>query len=520
MPIHPAAARNRRLPYQSVSAYPLQKSLAGVGVVVAAAAAAVTMSALLFVVVLAVFLCAGALWRRGEPALVWSIGYQWVFVFAGYTYWLLTDSYPVVYSRQHLETAVLMSVIAFVVITLGIRTSIAAAAPRAWDAPEIEQAAPAAYSIRALFVVIVALSAVDWFMQVSPMGIFFNAAQIIFRLLEFRRIFFFLLLITALRRNEGYGYCGLAVAVTLIPTLSSPMSAFQFIFLMVLLAVASEWRPWLTSRRERRRSTRRLAGILGAVAVLGLLAIVWNGAVKYEWRAKVLGGTVAHGTLAAASEFAGTAGDALSNINWETAMRLFFQRLSSSLGFFSLVLDRVPALLPYEGGALTMRTVQHVTTPRVLFPDKAIVDSASWMIRLYAGQSAAGSESGTSIGLTYVAEFYIDYGPVGMFVGLFVLGLIIGLIYCGLRRAAPSYDFFRGAAIALFPLHFAGYESELLKEFGGMLQAFLVYGAVMWAVGPWMHRSLLKTGPLRPSRWRSPHVPLGDHPLPDARVSR
>jgi hypothetical protein len=483
-------------------AYPLFRPFAFVGLALGVAAACLTMAPLMFAVVLTLFLCAGALWRRGEPAFVWSIGYQWVFVFPGYAYWTLNGVYPVIYSRFRLETAVWLSCLAFLVIALGIRAAIAAASRREWRSPESEQSA--SYSQRALLVVIVALSTVDWGMQVAPMGLFFNAAQPIYRLLEFRRVFFVLLLVTALRRNKGYGHCVIAGLVTLIPTLSSPMSAFQYVFVMILLAIASEWRPWSTSARVRLASGRRLRALVAAVLVVGVLGVVWNGVVKASWRERVLSGTVSQSALTAASEFMDTAGQMVQGLRWNLAIFKFVQRLSSSLGFFSLVLDRVPTLLPFEDGALTMRTVKHVTTPRIFFPDKPIIDSASWMVRLYAGQSAAGSETGTSVGLTYVAEFYIDYGPVGMFIGLGVLGFIIGLIYCGLRRAAPSYEFFRATTIALFPLHCAGYESELVKEFGGLLQAFLVFSTVLLVLGPWMHRALLETPSPKAARGRLP----------------
>lgn len=507
----PRPAARYVLPAPSV--FPFVSRFTTVGLVLATVSAALAQAPLLFVVVMTLFVCTSAVWRAGEPALAWCLAYQWLYMSAGYFYWLATGAFPGAYSAARIEEAVLLSHLGLVMITVGIRLAMKIAMPRTKGAPGTQQAG---YSMQTLFVVTIALSMVDWVMLVAPMAIFFNAAQVIFRVLEFRRIFFFLLVITAIRRNEGFGYCALAGVFILIPTLSSPMSAFQYIFITALLAMAAEWRPWATTFREQVVAGRRLRTMLAAAAVLCLMAVVWNGAIKHTWRAKVQGGEVGAGALTAAADFVGTARDRIELISWDLANRLLFQRLSSSVGFFSLVLDRVPDLIPHEGGTLMMRTVQHVTTPRMLFPDKAIVDSASWLVRLYAGQSAAGSESGTSIGLTYMAEFYIDFGVGGMMVGLFGVGVVVGLIYCGLRWMAPSYEIFRAATVALFPLHFAGYESELVKEFGGMLQAFLVYSAIFWGLGGTIHRRLLEVPRRRSFRTAVPAVALTTGTLPDA----
>src|SRR5204863_3861183 len=96
--------------------------------------------------------------------------------------------------------------------------------------------------------------------------------------------------------------------------------------------------------------------------------------------------------------------------------------------FFALTIENVPANIPYENGTLWLGTVNHVLMPRFLFPNKpAIHDSER--TRYYTGIKVAGPEEGTSIGIGYMAESYVDFGPVGMFVPILFLGMLYGLIY-------------------------------------------------------------------------------------------
>ncbi len=66
--------------------------------------------------------------------------------------------------------------------------------------------------------------------------------------------------------------------------------------------------------------------------------------------------------------------------------------------------------------------------PRFLFPDKPVLDDSE-RTRTYTGMNVAGMEQGTSIGIGYIGESYVDFGPVKMFAPIFLLGLLYGLIY-------------------------------------------------------------------------------------------
>lgn len=95
----------------------------------------------------------------------------------------------------------------------------------------------------------------------------------------------------------------------------------------------------------------------------------------------------------------------------------------------ALAVSRVPASLPYTNGAILSAALQHITMPRVFFPDKAELLSDSEMVRRYSGVMVAGAETGTSIAFGYAAESYIDYGIPWMFLPVFVYGTLMGMAY-------------------------------------------------------------------------------------------
>jgi hypothetical protein len=95
----------------------------------------------------------------------------------------------------------------------------------------------------------------------------------------------------------------------------------------------------------------------------------------------------------------------------------------------ALAVSRVPATLPHTNGAILSAALQHITMPRVFFPEKAELLSDSEMVRKYSGVLVAGAEAGTSIAFGYAAESYIDFGLPWMFLPVFAYGTLMGIAY-------------------------------------------------------------------------------------------
>src|SRR5207244_1025318 len=91
-------------------------------------------------------------------------------------------------------------------------------------------------------------------------------------------------------------------------------------------------------------------------------------------------------------------------------------------------MDNVPARIPHENGGLWLAAVEHVLRPRLFFPDKAEIDDSK-RTNYYAGVRVGTSDKGTSIGIGYIGESYIDFGVIGMFAPILALGAFYGFIY-------------------------------------------------------------------------------------------
>jgi hypothetical protein len=110
----------------------------------------------------------------------------------------------------------------------------------------------------------------------------------------------------------------------------------------------------------------------------------------------------------------------------------------SYIEFFSEAMIRVPLFIPYENGKLWAGNVAHVLLPRFFFPDKPIIDD-SQMVNKYCIRKVATAKMGASWSLGFIAESYIDFGPVFMFVMIFLVGCLLGFIYAQILRQSINY---------------------------------------------------------------------------------
>jgi len=116
------------------------------------------------------------------------------------------------------------------------------------------------------------------------------------------------------------------------------------------------------------------------------------------------------------------------------------------------------------------------------------------LVRRYAGLAVAGDEEGTSIGLGYIPEFYIDFGVPGMFFALFAYGLLLGLLFQAMTVFSPSYGLFVSATSVMFLLQF-GAMGEIAKQLGGFVQTFVIFGLLLLLLGRRIHHFTLRKAP-------------------------
>jgi len=132
----------------------------------------------------------------------------------------------------------------------------------------------------------------------------------------------------------------------------------------------------------------------------------------------------------------------------------------------ALAVSRVPSVVPHENGAILWQALVHIVTPRVLFPDKAVLESDSEMVMRYSGIWAAGPEQGTSIAFGYAAESYVDFGVPLMFLPVFVFGCLMGMAYHWWLGIIRHRELAVGLVAVMFWLSLYLFERSWIKTLG------------------------------------------------------
>jgi hypothetical protein len=256
----------------------------------------------------------------------------------------------------------------------------------------------------------------------------------------------------------------------------------------ILLVVA------LTSRGALQG--RRLVITIIVSGLLFLSGIVWT-AVKMEYREFLNRGSGQQEVVVSVDERLDKLQELVSTFTWKR----FVEGLDamtlrvSYVNYFALTMMNVPANIPYENGALWLGSLKHVITPRLLFPNKPILDDSE-RTSLYTGIQVAGMEEGTSIGIGYMAESYIDFGPRGMFVPIFLLGVFYGLVYRFF--VLKSRHKLLGSAVASSILVFGAYtiETSNIKIIGSNTTVVLAMTFAVMLFGQRLMRWLTTNPPV------------------------
>jgi hypothetical protein len=403
------------------------------------------------------------LWRPEEPpVLLFACAIQWIQIttvlhyanFAGAT---LIDAF----GGPQLQWAVLMGLIGLLCLALGARIGMGKPNLARIHAAQAEtKHAP----IFALFVTyIIALTVVtgstiasNW---IGPIK------QLLISVVTIKWMILFLLFYVVLQRRRHYSWLWVAVGIEFSMGLLSYFSQFKnifFLLIVVLLGVSSFW------------NFRRV--ILGGV-VCGLLlvtSIVWS-AIKQDYREFLNQGSKTQEVLVPVQQRLAKITDLATDLTDEG----FFQGVDTLIArvsyvtYFAMAIDNVPDRMPYENGRLWRETVQHVFMPRLFFPNKPVINDSE-RTSLYTGVRVAEAEQGTSISMGYMAESYIDFGPIGMFAPIFLLGLFYGLLYRGFIfwSRFKVIGFAAATSVILFSAY--NFETSNIKLVGGMATCAIV----------------------------------------------
>jgi hypothetical protein len=284
----------------------------------------------------------------------------------------------------------------------------------------------------------------------------------VFGLLKFALIYLLAARVFATGRNSYL--IVLVIAFEIVIGSVSGWAQYKEGFFVVLIALAAS---------SRRFTFRQVAFAFAGIAAMVYISLAWT-AVKTEFRAKIVGGDASTSLAWLADKYFG------GGIDFATAAVDLLERVGYNK-FYAMILNANTDGMQ----GIYQRALLHIITPRVLFPDKAVLDDSA-----QTGEVLGWTiDQQTSIGLGYVGQAHIDFGFPGLLVPMIVLGAIVGAIYAYfLTRPAPPLIREAFAVACLFnSLAFAG---NIDKQLGGMIMALLVLALALRYGAAKLHRWL------------------------------
>ncbi|MCB1275571.1 hypothetical protein [Prosthecobacter sp.] len=296
-------------------------------------------------------------------------------------------------------------------------------------------------------------------------------------------VFFFMVCYRVLLLDKGYGMMSLMVAIEFFGGFLGFFSSYKEGLFMFLIAA-------MTIRRAMNIKLK-LAGSL--VFVLAFVTSVFWSSIKMEYREFVR-----------ASQHRGTVEKALQRLSWlesrvsrmdaksfDNGMRALVARVQY-VTLFGHTISHVPHFEPYAKGELWFGAVKHVLMPRFIFRNKSVLDDSE-RARRFTGVRFSGSESGTSIGIGYMAQSYADFGRIGMFVPVFLLGAFFGRIYQVAIRNRHSALLGTSVGTAMLFSVLQAFATSNAKILGSLVVLSLAYWMLNKTFGAQIMRWLKRT---------------------------
>lgn len=404
------------------------------------------------------------LWRPGEPpALLYAMAYHWMqasilIIYANVTG---TPLGALGYGIE-VESATWLTLLGVLAVAMGMR--LGAGRNYGGVAQASVSAIAGMLSVRRLFVA--SLFAIVVAIMISRFAYFVpGLVQPILALALLRWVVVYLFTYTVLTQHRGYRYLAVVFAVEILIGFLGFFSDFKTVLIVMLLAA-------LTSPTALRGVRFRTAAAL-TVVILSL-GIVWSG-VKGEYREFLNQGTGQQVVLVPVTERIGKLAQLVGDMSpsrFGESMVTLVERVTY-VYYFGQTMEAVPRYIPHEDGLLWREAVTGALVPRLINPGKRVIDDSE-RTSYYTGNRVAGAEEGASISLGYVAESYIDFGPILMMAPLLLWGLFVGWVYGLLIRSTRYPLVGYGCATVLVALGVAALEQSNLKMVSAFLLGFLV----------------------------------------------
>jgi hypothetical protein len=310
---------------------------------------------------------------------------------------------------------------------------------------------------------------ISFFVMNALTGIAFlipSLAQIIFSLGNIKWFMFILFGLQSIlknrKRKEFYIFCSLEFAMGFYSYFSEFKTVLFFIFFLALMMLTAV------------RFNKLLVALFSVVTIV-FAGIFWTG-IKGEYRQFINKGSKSQTVQV-------EKGEALNKLlelserqdksTFQKSTEDFLDRLQYTY-HLAKAMDRVPAIIPYQNGDNWATTLSFVLTPRILDPNKGTYD-ASVKASKYTGIQYQGIKRGTSVSLGYFADGYIDFGYIGMFIPILILGFIYGSTYFYFVKKSSNNFVFNYSVVAAVYMELFAFESDGIFVAGRLYVNLLVF---------------------------------------------
>lgn len=271
--------------------------------------------------------------------------------------------------------------------------------------------------------------------------------------------------------------------IEFIAGLYSYFSSFKIVFIVILLSYV------ITIKKI---DFKKIISVASLVSIAFFVLLIWQ-TIKTDYRNFLSGGKQSQNVSVSFTDSMTKLFELTSNHTdylSDDKVKGLFRRVGY-LEYFALTVNRVPNILPHENGQLLIDNLSFVLLPRILNAAKGVKDDTKKTSK-YTGLTFAGIEAGTSFSLSYYAETFIDFGPIGMMFMLFSLACFVGMIYNRFMAIKSYNPLFKYSLVTVVLFPFASYGSDMIFLFGMLFWGTFVHLILFKKVYIYMNKWLLK----------------------------
>lgn len=156
---------------------------------------------------------------------------------------------------------------------------------------------------------------------------------------------------------------------------------------------------------------------------------------------------------------------------------------SANLDLLADVIRRTPTEIPYWDGA-TYLSLVGAFVPRFLWPDKPTKELGQAFGHRYG--YIGENDNGTAVNLPILVEFYLNFGMIGVALGMALVGIIYRLVERAINNPGQDDVLSLAGIVLMIPL--TNIESDFSLGFGGLILNGLALWFVLRLIGHSSHR--------------------------------